>query len=71
MRKSKENGELLEEALRARVVGAASSGPPEPVRELFTSPTTTLDTSVEPNDTVDIILTDDTATRSVVHDTSA
>ncbi|XP_016549347.1 uncharacterized protein LOC107849233 [Capsicum annuum] len=47
-----------------------TSRPPDPVGEFFTPPTKAMDTSVEPNATVDILPTDDAASQSVIYDTS-
>lgn len=45
LKKSKVEGEPLEELLRARALGDSTSGPPVTIVEFFTSPTTTIDAS--------------------------
>ncbi|PHT36021.1 hypothetical protein CQW23_23721 [Capsicum baccatum] len=66
-----QDGEPLEEALRARAVGATTSELPETIKEFFTPATTFVEASVQPDATVDTLLADDTAAQSVTHDTNA
>lgn len=61
LRKSKADGEMIEEALKAWVVEANCSRPPKTIVELITLPTIIMDASVEPDVTVDIMHTNDAA----------
>lgn len=70
VRRSKEDGKPIKEALWSRVVGASTSGPFEYVGEIFTPPTTIMDTSAEPDATIDGCPTNDKEVQSAVHDKS-
>lgn len=62
LRKSKVDNELQKKALRARAMGACTSGPPKTFGEFFTPPTTAVEASVQPDSTIDTLPADDAAT---------
>lgn len=54
LRKSRESGKQLEEALRSIAMGASTSKPSNPGRKCFNPPTTTVDASLEPDSTINL-----------------